>query len=47
MTIKRFYDEGWNAYIRGHPFDLDASKTWQDGWIDAEEEFEKKEEVVE
>ncbi len=35
----RFYDEGWNARIRGEPFRsaIIASPDWRDGWKDCDE----------
>lgn len=35
---KRFYDQGWNAYVNGEPFPLlprSATIDWIDGWRDA------------
>lgn len=33
----KYYDEGWNAYILGHSYSVNASRDWQDGWKDCEQ----------
>lgn len=30
-----FYDEGWNAFVRGDDYQAGASLDWRDGWKDA------------
>lgn len=37
MSEKRFYDHGWNARVRGEPYDHTASRDWRDGWKDCDE----------
>lgn len=32
---KRYYDQGWNAYLRGDSFDETAFRDWQEGWLDS------------
>lgn len=34
---KRYYDQGWNAYLRGEPYDETAYLDWRDGWKDCAE----------
>ena len=34
---KLFYDDGWNARVRGEPFDARSTRDWQDGWKDCDE----------
>lgn len=34
--MNQFYDEGWNAYIDGVPYDRSATLDWRDGWKDAQ-----------
>lgn len=29
------YAAGWNAYLDGVPFSIDAKLAWRDGWLDA------------
>jgi hypothetical protein len=31
-----YYDEGWNAFINGDPFNATAAFDWRSGWKDAE-----------
>jgi hypothetical protein len=31
---KEFYDQGWNACVRGETYDMDAEQAWRDGWLD-------------
>lgn len=33
---KKFYDQGWNAFIDGEAFDVNATRDWKDGWRDCE-----------
>lgn len=35
--MKTYYDEGWNAFINGEPFDVKATLDWKDGWRDCQE----------
>ncbi|MBU9539385.1 hypothetical protein KTE58_23655 [Burkholderia multivorans] len=37
----RYYDQGWNAFIKGEPFNPRASSDWRDGWTDCMEAPEK------
>lgn len=37
MSEKIYYDNGWNARVRGEPFDPDAYRDWRDGWKDCNE----------
>lgn len=32
----KFYDQGWNARVKGEPFEVTASKDWRDGWLDCD-----------
>lgn len=35
-----FYDQGWNARVRGEPFRSSlegSSRSWRDGWKDCDE----------
>lgn len=34
--MNKYYDQGWNAFIDGNPFDASAAKDWRDGWKDCE-----------
>jgi len=34
MSAKKFYDQGWNAFVRGEPYDPSATRDWRDGWKD-------------
>ena len=34
---KKYYDQGWNAYVAKKPFDNTATRDWQDGWKDCYE----------
>ena len=36
MCPHKFYDEGWNARVRGDQFCNFASKDWKDGWRDCD-----------
>ena len=36
MNSKRYYDHGWNARVRGEPYDSSASRDWRDGWRDCD-----------
>lgn len=38
--MRNFYDEGWNAYIKGEQFDVFATEDWKDGWCDCQEAVE-------
>lgn len=31
-----YYDEGWNAFLNGDPFDAAAAFDWRVGWKDCE-----------
>jgi hypothetical protein len=31
---KKFYYEGWNAYVHGDPYNPFAKKDWRQGWRD-------------
>lgn len=44
-TIKMFYDNGWNARVRGEEYDESADLPWRDGWRDCDEadEADRKE----
>lgn len=42
-----YYDEGWNARVRGEPFDQYATRDWRDGWTDCDEAPEEDREVCE
>lgn len=33
--LLNYYDEGWNAYVMGVPFNATATVSWRDGWKDA------------
>lgn len=37
-----YYDQGWNAYVRGEPYDTNKSLNWRDGWKDAQESVATK-----
>lgn len=37
MEEKTTYDQGWNARVRGEPYDQKAAKDWRDGWKDCQE----------
>jgi hypothetical protein len=37
MKEKKFYDQGWNARVKGEPYDPKASRDWRDGWKDCDE----------
>lgn len=32
-----YYDEGWNARVKGEAFDRTKSIDWKDGWKDCNE----------
>ena len=32
--VFEFYDQGWNAYMRGEPYNPNATLDWRDGWRD-------------
>lgn len=34
---KKFYDDGWNARVRGQEYDEAATRDWRDGWKDCDE----------
>lgn len=34
---KLYYDQGWDARVRGEPYDRNATIDWKDGWRDCEE----------
>ena len=38
-----YYDEGWNARIKGEPNNPHASIDWGDGWLDCDEAFKNNE----
>jgi len=29
-----YYDDGWNAFLDGKPFNYEATLDWKDGWLD-------------
>jgi hypothetical protein len=31
---KKYYDQGWNAYIDGTQYTYNATRDWRDGWKD-------------
>lgn len=31
-----YYDFGWNARVRGEPFNSKATLDWRDGWKDCD-----------
>ena len=33
-TEKKYYDQGWNDFIDGVPYDPKATEDWKDGWFD-------------
>lgn len=37
MIDKSFYDQGWDAYVRGEPYTELSMLSWRDGWKDAKE----------
>lgn len=41
-----FYDEGWNARLRGEEYNDNATEDWQDGWLDCDEAIADGEEDV-
>lgn len=43
----RFYDAGWNARVRGEPFQPTATLSWRDGWQDCHEAGPEAQEVME
>lgn len=36
-TERKFYDQGWNAFIDNEPFTFKSTIDWQDGWKDCNE----------
>lgn len=44
---KRFYDQGWNDYLKGVPFDHNAFRDWRDGWQDCEQAEPKDQQPME
>lgn len=46
MGEKQFYDEGWNARVRGEAYDDGASRDWRDGWKDCDEAEEGDRQVI-
>ncbi len=44
---KVFYDEGWNACVRGEPYDPTASFDWRDGWLDCNSASEEDQMEIE
>lgn len=35
-TAFKFYDQGWNARVRGYQFNPFATHDWKDGWHDCD-----------
>lgn len=36
---RKFYDDGWNDYLLGVPFDIHENDDWKDGWLDCKEAY--------
>jgi hypothetical protein len=45
MDNFKFYDQGWNARIRGDEYVSSATRDWRDGWKDCDEAIASGEEV--
>lgn len=45
-TEKKFYDQGWNARVRGEPYDRHATLDWRDGWKDCDEAPESSRKIM-
>lgn len=46
MSGFQFYDEGWNARVRGEPFNKNATRDWRDGWKDCDEAQESQRQLI-